>query len=71
MYIQVMVTAGARREMISKKDETKYDIFVREPAERNMANKRIVAIFRKLFPAAKTLRIISGHRSPKKVISID
>ena len=70
MYIHVKVTAGAREEKIQKKSDTQYLVWVEEDAERNMANKRIVEIFRKIFDTGK-VRIINRHHSPSKLISID
>ena len=70
VYIHVKVTAGAREEKIQKKSDTQYLVWVEEDAERNMANKRIVEIFRKIFDTGK-VRIINRHHSPSKLISID
>ena len=70
VYIHVKVTAGAKEEKVQKKSDTQYLVWVEEDAERNMANKRIVEIFRKIFDTGK-VRIINGHHSPAKLLSVD
>lgn len=71
-YIHVKVTAGARKESFKKKSEDHFEISVREKAERNMANNRILELVAEHFkvPVAK-VRIINGHRHPSKLIVVD
>jgi uncharacterized protein YggU (UPF0235/DUF167 family) len=72
MYIKVKVQAGAKKEIITKKSEDTYIISVREPAERNLANKRICEIMASLLGISiKNIRIISGHQSPSKILSVN
>jgi len=72
MYIKVKVQAGAKKEEIKKKSENTYLISVKEPAERNMANKRICEIVAYLYNiSSKQVRIISGHQSPSKILSVN
>ncbi len=72
MYIKVKVTAGAKKEDIKKKNKDTYIISVKEPAERNLANNRICQILASLFSiSTKQVRIISGHQSPSKILSIN
>jgi uncharacterized protein YggU (UPF0235/DUF167 family) len=70
MYIHVKVTTGAKEEKIQKKSETQFVVSVKEEAERNMANSRIIEIFRGLYGVGK-VRIINGHHSTSKLLSID
>ena len=69
MYIKVRVIAGAKKEILDKKDVDHYKISVREPAERNLANARIIEIVQGLFPC-QSVRIISGHHSPSKLLAV-
>jgi uncharacterized protein YggU (UPF0235/DUF167 family) len=69
MYIKVKVTTKAKKEIVEKVRDDYYEISLREPAERNLANTRILEIMRKLHTGA--VRIISGHHSPSKIISVD
>ena len=72
MYIKVKVQANAKRENIEKKSSDSYIIRVREKAERNLANKRICRIMASLFGVSiKSVRIVSGHQSPSKILSIN
>lgn len=72
MYIKVKVEAGAKKEFIKKKSEDTYIISVKEKAERNMANKRVCELMANLFGIyINNIRIISGHRSPSKILSIN
>ena len=70
MYIKVKVTANAKREVVEKISEDHYDISVKEKAENNKANKRVVEIISKIF-TCKNIKIISGHHSPSKILSIE
>ncbi len=72
MYIKVRVQAGSKRESFEQKDTTTYFISVTEPAERNLANRRVVALCARYLkvPVSK-VKIISGHRSPSKILAVD
>lgn len=71
MYIKVRVNAGVKRENIVKKSENSYVLNVKEKAERNMANKRVCEIIATLYSLPiKSVRIINGHQSPSKILSI-
>jgi uncharacterized protein len=71
MYIHVKVTAGAKKESLKQKSEDHFLVSVREPAERNLANTRVMEIVALHFkiPESK-VRIINGHHSSTKLLSI-
>ena len=72
MYIKVRAQAGSKKEEVVKKDKDTYIIRVKEPAERNLANKRICEIMASVFNISiKDVRIINGHQSPSKILSIN
>ena len=72
MYVKVRVTPGAPKERVEKKSADHVNVWVRQPAERNLANKRVIEIIRELFRVTEgEVKIISGHRSLSKIISID
>lgn len=72
MYIKVKVQAGAKKEEINKKSENTYIISVKEKAQRNQANIRVCEIMASLFNiSAKQVRIVNGHQSPSKILSIN
>lgn len=72
MYIRVNVTAKSKREKVTRTAHDRYDITVREPAERNLANARIKAILAAEFAVSLgAVRMVSGHQSPHKIFSIN
>lgn len=71
MYIKVKVEAGSKKENIVKKSEIRYIIKVKEPAERNLANIRVCEIIASIYKVnVKNIRIISGHHSSSKILSV-
>ena len=70
MYIKVFVTPGAKRDSIEEKDEMLV-ITVREPATGNRANNRVRELIARRFgvPLGQ-VRILTGHRSRAKMISV-
>ena len=72
MYIKVKVEAGSKKEQVKKKNKDTYLISVKQKAERNMANTRVCEIIAGVFNIpVKNVRIISGHQSPSKILSIN
>ena len=72
MYIKVKVTPDAKSEKLKQKSEDLFEISVREKAKQNMANERVRELLARHYGIIKgKVRIISGHRSPSKIISID
>ncbi|MDO8493695.1 MAG: DUF167 domain-containing protein [bacterium] len=71
MYIKVRVYPGAKKERFKKNKEDSFEVDVREKAEMNMANKRVVALLAENlnFPINK-IRLVSGHHSPSKIFNI-
>ena len=71
MYVHVRVVPGARHEKVTKEDETSFHIEVKEPKERNLANKRIRQILAEQFSVdLGQVTMLTGHRSPSKMFSI-
>lgn len=72
MYIKIKVNASAKQEKIVQKTKDHFEISVKEPAERNLANKKIIELVRSHFKVYNgDVRIVSGHHSPSKIISLD
>jgi len=71
-YIHVRVTAGIKKESFKKKTEDHFEISVREKAERNLANNRVIELVAEHFKVPKNkVRIVNGHRSPSKLLVVD
>lgn len=71
MYIKVRVYAGSKKEEFKKISDTHFEARVKEKAERNMANRKVVELVRQHFKSAGDVRIINGHHSPSKILSVD
>ena len=69
MLIKVRVTADARAEKVVRKTDDHFLVSVKEPAERNMANKRVLQILRSLYPK-KSVKLVKGHRNPAKIVEV-
>jgi uncharacterized protein YggU (UPF0235/DUF167 family) len=72
MYIHVKVKTSARQESLKQKTEDHFEISVKEKAERNMANKRVLELIAEHFaiPVNK-VRIVNGHKHPSKLLIIE
>ena len=70
MYIKVFVTPDAKRERVEEKGEI-LAISVREPATGKRANTRVreIIAWRQGVPLGK-VRILTGHRSRAKMVSV-
>lgn len=72
MYIKIRVTAGAKEEKFVQKTKDHFTVSVREVAERNLANGRVLELMARHFKLPKgKVRIISGHHSPSKILNVD
>jgi uncharacterized protein YggU (UPF0235/DUF167 family) len=69
MYIKIKVIPDAKVEKIEQLKDDEFRMWVKLPAENNAANNRVLEIVRGMYPN-KSVRIISGHHSPSKIISI-
>ncbi|MBI3305767.1 DUF167 domain-containing protein [Candidatus Nomurabacteria bacterium] len=71
-YVNIKVTAGARKEIFREKSPYHFEISVREKAERNMANARVLELVAGHFKVPlKKVRIVNGHRHPSKLLVVD
>lgn len=70
MYLKIKVVPDSKIEKVEKLKDDEYRIWTKAPAENNKANTRVLEMMRDLFPHTK-VRLISGHTSPSKIVSID
>jgi uncharacterized protein YggU (UPF0235/DUF167 family) len=71
MFIKVRVTAGAKKEIFEAVSKDTFKVSVKEPAERNLANGRVIELVARHFGVAKgKVRIVNGHQQPSKILSI-
>jgi len=72
VYVHIKVIAGARKENFQKVSEDHFEISVKEKAQRNEANTRILELIATHFKVPqKKVRIVNGHRHPSKLIVIE
>ena len=69
MYVKLHVVNNTKKEKLEKISEDHFEVWVKEKAERNMANRRVIEIMKEHFNTGK-IKIISGHHSPSKIISV-
>jgi len=71
-YIHAKVVAGAGKESFRKKSEDHFEVSVREKAERNMANTRLLELVAEHFKVpVNKVRIINGHHHPSKLLVVE
>ena len=72
MYIKVKAFPKARQEEIREIAPDWFEIKVREKAEKNLANKRIIEIIARRFGVdERKVKIVNGHHHSSKLISIE
>ena len=72
VYIKVKVTADTKKESFEILGDDSFKISVKQKAERNMANKRVIELLNIHFgPKIKSIRLVSGHTSPSKIFNIE
>ena len=65
MYIHVR-----KVESIVQISDTKFEVSVKEEAKQNRANTRMIDLIKEYFKANK-VKIVSGHHSPSKLLSVE
>jgi len=72
MYIKVVVNANSKKENLIQKNKDHFEISVKEKAENNMANKKVIELLANYFDiSSKNIRIINGHHHPHKLLVVD
>lgn len=76
MYIHVKVLVNQKKESLSQIDENHFEISVKEKAERNLANTRVLKLIKYHFEATqktpiKRVKIVNGHHSRSKLLSVE
>ncbi len=71
MYIRVAVYPAAKREEIKVVGPDRYEIKVKEPAERNLANRRVKFLLADKYGIPEGLvRLVSGHQNSRKIFAV-
>jgi uncharacterized protein YggU (UPF0235/DUF167 family) len=73
MYIKATIFPDFKKEHIEKEENNdgswNYKMYIRQPAERGQANKRVLEILQTDFPG-KRIRIVNGALTMKKLIEV-
>ncbi len=70
MYIKLRVLTESKIEKIDEISKDTLRVYVKDKAENNRANNRILELMKDYFKT-NNIRLISGHHSPSKIISVD
>jgi uncharacterized protein YggU (UPF0235/DUF167 family) len=71
-FLRVHVVPSSKREIVIDRGEGKYDIAVRQPAARNLANARVRELVAGMYKVSiGKVRIYTGHHSPGKIVIVD
>ena len=72
MFIKIKVFPDQKKEAFSVVGDNRFEARVRVPAERNLANTRVIELVAEHFGiSTKQVRIISGHHHPSKILSVE
>lgn len=71
MQISVRVVAGAKMEGVEALPNNRFRVSVKAKAKAGAANERALELIAKHFGVTtKKVRIVRGHKTPSKIISI-
>lgn len=70
MYIHIRIKTKQKIESITKLSDTKFEVSVKEEAKQNRANTRMIELVKEYFKTNK-VKIVSGHHSPSKLLSVE
>lgn len=71
MYIQARVYPQSKKSSLETSDGIYFTVRVKEEAKGNQANRKVTELIAEYFHVPQTaVRIVNGHRSPKKLLSI-
>jgi uncharacterized protein YggU (UPF0235/DUF167 family) len=71
MYVRVAVYPSAKRESFIEQGPHRFEVKVKEPAERNLANKRIKELLAEHYKTTEQkVRLVSGHQNSRKIFAV-
>ncbi|MCX6813902.1 MAG: DUF167 domain-containing protein, partial [Candidatus Azambacteria bacterium] len=71
MKIFIKAKPSSKEESIKKFSETNFEIWVKEPPVRGLANAAIIKVLARRFGVSlSAVKIISGHTSRQKIVEI-
>jgi uncharacterized protein (TIGR00251 family) len=71
MLIHVKIKPDSKEDKIVEKNEMSFIVYVKEPAEDNKANRRLIELMAEKFNIVKSkVKIVTGHHAPSKILDI-
>ncbi len=70
MYIHIRIKTKQKIELITQLSDTKFEVSVKEEAKQNRANTRMLEMVKEYFKSTK-VKIVSGHHTPTKLLSVE
>ncbi len=70
MYIHIKIKTKQKIESIVKISDIRFEVSVKEEAKQNRANTRMIELIKEYFETDK-VKIVSGHHSPSKLLSVE
>ncbi len=71
MLMHVKIKPDSKEDKIVKKNDASFIVHVKEPAEGNRANRRMIELLAGEFKIVRSkVRIVTGHHHPSKILDI-
>jgi uncharacterized protein YggU (UPF0235/DUF167 family) len=72
MYIKINALTAQKQEFLKETGPNRFLLSVREKAEQNMANRKIIELIAGHFSIpVSQVKIVSGHHKPSKMFDIN
>lgn len=71
MYLKIKTHPNSKKEKIIKKSENSFEVYIKERAERGLANKAVIKTLSSYLkvPAGK-LKLVKGAKSKNKIFEV-
>lgn len=70
MYIKLRVITEAKEEKVEELSSDSLRVWVKEKAEQNRANKRVLELVKTYYKATR-ITLVNGHHNPSKIVSLE
>ncbi len=70
MFIRIEVIPESRNDSVVAEETDRFVVAVRAKAEQGQANRRVLELLRQQF-RGKRIRLVSGHHSSHKIVSVE
>ena len=70
-YIKVEVVPESTEDGLVKERDDTFIVTVREKAKQGRANRSMLSLLSKHFGGGMRVRLVSGHHSPHKIVSVE